>query len=276
MDDDGTLPDEITSEEMAKYALSAKRRIRKLWNQRRELRNEVLRLREIEPQAQAADSVSTYLRDNDIGREDFLMMLELGSALRRGEWDKFAAGIEPYYNLAQQALGRQLPPDLQNAVRQGQMTTEAALHFSKERLQRALLENRHQRVQQVAEQQQQHYQQQQHLQQRTNLANAVRDHVNAWERAAMQHDPDYAAKRSAVQDTMWAVVRETGAPQSPEHGVAIAREAYRRVNERYRSWAPPKRPTSRGPSSTGRTTGAAPEAKSLLDVVKQARESARL
>jgi hypothetical protein len=107
------------------------------------------------------------------------------------------------------------------------------------------------------------------------LGNAVRDHVNAWERTVAQHDPDYAAKRDAVRDTMWAVVRETGTPESPEHAVKIAREAYRRVNERYARWSPPKRPTSRGPSSTGRTTGASPEAKSLLDVVRQARESAR-
>lgn len=276
VDDDGSLPDEITSEEMAKYALSAKRRIRKLWNQRRELRDEVQRLKQIEPQAQAADSVSNYLRENDIGREDFLHMLDLGSSLRRGDFQRFYAGIQPYVQLAEQYLGISLPPDLQNAVRQGQMTTEAAAHFTRERMDRQLLQNKHVQTQQRAEQQQQHYQQQQVMQQRYALANAVKDRVNAWERAAMQHDPDYAAKKAAVQDTMWAVVREVGSPESPEHGVAIAREAYRRVNERYRSWAPPKRPTSRSPSSTGRTTGAAPEAKSLLDAVKQARESARL
>ena len=275
VDDDGTLPDEITDAEMAKYALSAKRRIRRLWNQRRELREQVDKLKSIEPQAQAADSVSTYLKDNDISRDDFLMMLELGGALRRGEWQKFVAGMTPYMNLAEEALGQRLPPDLQNAVRHGQMTTEAAAHFSRERMSRMLLESKHQRSQQQAVQQQQYFENQQQKQQREVLANQVRDHVNAWERTAMQHDPEYAAKRAAVQDTMWAVVREQGAPRSPDHAVGIAREAYRRVNERYRSWAPPKRPTSRSPSSTGRSTGAAPEAKSLLDVVRQARENAR-
>lgn len=274
-DDDGSLPDDVTSEEMAKYAQSAKRRVKKLVGQRRELRAEVDRLKGIEPSAKAADSVSTYLRENDIGREDFLHTLELAASLRRGDFRTFYEGIQPYVKLAEEYLGVSLPNDLQQAVRQGQMTTDAAVRFSRERMDRAIAQNSHLRTQQQAAAQQQHFQQQAAVQQREILANTVRDHVNSWEQTVMQHDPDYAAKRAAVQDTMWAVVRETGAPQTPEHAVSIAREAYRRVNERYRSWTPPKRPTSRNPSSTGRTTGAAPEAKSLLDVVKHARESAR-
>jgi len=274
-DSEGKLPDEITPEELAKYSQSAKKRIHELSKQKHALRAENEKLRALEPHAQAADSVSTYLRENDIGRDDFLMLLELGSAIRNGQWEKFIAGVEPYYNLANQALGRQLAPDMVRAVQAGQMTTEAAVHFTKERLQRQLLENRHQRTQHVAEQQQQYYQQQQQMHERMQLAEAVKNQVNAWEKVVEARDPDYALKRNAVQNAMWAVIREKGVPQQPEHGVAIAREAYRRANEQYRSWVPPKRPTSRSPSSTGRTTGAAPEAKSLAEAIARAKESAR-
>ena len=261
---------------MAKYALSAKRRIKRLWNQRRELRSEVDRLKAIEPQAQTAEHVSTFLRDNGISRDDFLLGLKLMGAIATGDFATARAGMEPYWNLIEQYHGNQLPPDLLNAVRQGQMTTEAAVQFSRERLNRAMLEQKHQRTQQAAEQQQRSFQTQQEEQQRKVLADNVANHVNAWERAAMQHDPAYAEKQAAVRNTMWAVVRETGGTiRSPEHAVGVVREAYRRVNEQYRSWTPPKRSTSRSPSSTGRTTGAAPEAKSLLDVVRQARENAR-
>jgi hypothetical protein len=275
VDDDGTLPDEVTADELNKYALSAKRRIRKLAAQRHELRTEVHRLKALEPHAQAADSVSTYLRENDIGRDDFLMLLELGRAARKGEWEKFIAGVEPYYALANQALGRQLAPDMVRAVQAGQMTTEAAVHFTKERIARQLLENQHQRTTHVAQQQQQYYQQQAEYQRRVNLAEAIKNQVNSWEAVAEQRDPDYAAKRNAVKNAMLAVVHETGIPQSPEQGLAIAREAYRRANEQYKQWAPPKRPTSRGPSSTGRTNSAAPEPKSLAEAVARAKESAR-
>jgi hypothetical protein len=273
VDDDGTLPDEITPEEMAKYAQSAKRRIRKLWHQRRALRMEVQRLKTLEPQAQAADSVSTFLRENDISREDFLHGLNVMREIRRGNFAAARAGLEPYWNLIEQYMGNQLPPDLQEAVRQGQMTTQAAVAFSKERMDRAMLENRHQRTQQVAANQQQYYQQQQEAARVHALADAIANEVNTWERTVWQHDPNYAAKADAVRHTMLAVIAEQGKPQSVAHGIAIAREAYRRVNEWKTSWAPPKRPTSRGPSSTGRTSGAAPEAKSIHEIVQRARET---
>ena len=112
--------------------------------------------------------------------------------------------------------------------------------------------------------------------QRQSLASQVTETVNAWERKIMQSDPDYAAKQNAVKNTMHAVMAEVGTPQSPDHAVQIAIEAYRRVNADFRAWAPQRRPTSRIPSSTGRTAGVTAEPKTLLDVVRQARESARL
>jgi hypothetical protein len=276
VDDDGTLPDDVSPEELAKYSQSAKRRIKRLSTQRRQLSAEVERLKTYEGPARAADSVTTYLRDNDIGREDFLLTLELAAAMRRGDFKTFYEGIQPYMRLAEEYLGVALPGDLQQAVRAGHMTTEAAQRFSRERMDRALAQSQAQRQSQAFQQQQQQFTQQHEMQRREMLANNVRDQVNTWERTVMSTDPDYSAKRTAVQETMWAVVREKGAPQSPDEAIGIAREAYRRVNERYRSWAQPRRPTSRSPSSTGRTTGAAPEAKTLLDAIKNAREGARL
>jgi hypothetical protein len=275
-DDDPELPDEVTADELAKYSQTAKRRINKLTNQRKKLTGEVQRLKAIEPSAQAADQVTKYLRDNDISRDDFLMTLELASAMRRGDFKTFYEGVKPYMRLAEEYLGVSLPPDLQQLVQQGQMTTQAASMHSKERMDRAMAQTNAARQQQAFQQYQQTSATQQEQQQRENLARQVTDTVNAWENDIRRTDPDYAAKQPAVQDTMWAVVREQGPPQSPDHAIAIAKEAYRRVNARYSAWAPQRRPTSRAPSSTGRTAGVTPEPKSLLDVVKQARESARL
>jgi hypothetical protein len=275
-DDDPELPEEVTAEELAKYSQTAKRRIKKLTNQRSKLTGEVQRLKAIEPSAQAADQVTKYLRDNDISRDDFLMTLELASAMRRGDFRTFYEGVKPYMKLAEEYLGVSLPGDLQQAVQQGHMTTQAAAIHSKERMDRAMAQTNAARQQAAFQQYAQTSATQQQQQQRENLARQVTDTVNSWENEIRRTDPDYAAKQPAVQDTMWAVVREQGPPQSPDHAIAIAKEAYRRVNERFRSWAPQRRPTSRTPSSTGRTAGVTPEPKSLLDAVKQARESARL
>ena len=275
-DDDPELPDEVTPEELARLSVSAKRRISKLNKQRQKLAGEVQRLKAIEPSAQAADQVTKYLRDNDISRDDFLMTLELASAMRRGDFKTFYEGVRPYMKLAEEYLGVSLPPDLQQAVQQGQMTSQAAAMYSKERMDRAMAQTNAARQQMMFQQHRQMSATQQQQQQREVLAGQVRDTVNAWENRIMQSDPDYAAKKAAVQNTMWAVVREQGVPQSPDHAVKIAEEALRRVNADFNRWAPQRRPTSRIPSSTGRTAGVTPEPKSLLDAVKQARESARL
>jgi hypothetical protein len=127
-DADADLPDDPTPEELAKYSQSAKGRVNKLLEQRGKLRSEVDRLKVLEPNAQAADQVTKYLRDNDISRDDFLMTLELASAMRRGDFKTFYEGVRPYVKLAEEYLGHSLPPDLQQQVQQGHMTTQAAQH----------------------------------------------------------------------------------------------------------------------------------------------------
>ena len=156
------------------------------------------------------------------------------------------------------------------------MTTQAAAMYSRERMDRAMAQTNAARQQAALQQHQVMHANQQQVSQRQALANNTANAVNGWESQIAQRDPDYAAKKPAVQNTMWAVVREQGPPQSPEHGVAIAKEAYRRVNEQYRAWAPQRRPTTRIPSSTGRTAGVSPEPKTLLEAVTNARETARL
>lgn len=202
------------------------------------------------------------------------MMLDLGASLRKGDFQRFYAGMRPYMDLAEQYLGISLAPDLQEQVQQGHMTTQAAAAYSRERMQRAMLQNNLQRQQQVFGQYTQAQQAQQQKQAREFLANRVRNTVNKWEAQVAQSDPDYAAKKTAVQDTMWAVVREKGIPKSPKQAVRIAQEALRRVNAHFQRWAPARRPTSRVPSSTGRTAGVTPEPRSLMEAVKQARLTA--
>jgi hypothetical protein len=262
------LSDDPTAEELARYHPSAKARVDKLIQQRRELKGEVERLRATEPQAQAAASVQKYLADNDISRDDFLLTLELASAMRRGDFEAFYTGVKPYVQLAEEYLGISLPADLRQAVQQGQMTTQAAAMYSRERMDRGLAQSRNMRTQQIYTEQTQSAQQQQ-------LAASIYNNVNAWEQHMQRSDPDYAVKKPLLHDVMWSVVRERGSPQSPEQAVEIAKEAYRRVGTHTQAYTPKRAPTSRVPSSTGRTNGAAPEPKSLREAVVQAMERAR-
>jgi hypothetical protein len=274
-EDEAELPDEATADEIARYSKTAQKRIKKLSKQREALNGEVQRLKTLEPSAQAADQVTTYLRNADIGKDDFLMGLELMAAMRRGDFKTFYEGVKPYVRLCEEYLGVELPPDLQQQVQQGQMTTQAAQMYSRERMDRAMAQSNAARQQQMLQQNQQSHQQSLEQQQKQHLANAVRDTVNAWETNLLRTDPSYSKKQAAVNDTMWAVLREQGAPRSTEHALQIANESLRRVNAHYKSLTPQRLPTYRNPSSTGRTPSVSPEPSSLLDVVRMTREAAR-
>jgi hypothetical protein len=264
------LPDEVSEAELSQYPPQMRRRITKLVKQRHTARTEVDQLKQqLGPGAEAADQVSKYLRDNDISREDFLLTLELAAAMRRGDFRAFYAGVKPYMDLAEQYLGLQLPQDLQAVVQRGEMSPQAAAIFHRERMDRALSDT--QRLRQAHTIDMRDSVQAQH-QLRQNVMNSV----NAWEAGIVQQDPDYALKKAAVNDTMWSVLRERGNPQTPEQAVGIAQEAYQRVNRHYQNWGPPpRRPTSRTPTSTGRYNGAGPEPRNLREAVEQAIDRAR-
>jgi hypothetical protein len=273
-DDDSDVPDEVTQEELAKVSKTAQRKISKLSKQRERLAQEVERLKGLEPNAQAAAQVLHFLRQADISQDDFVMGLQLMAAMRRGDFRLFHDGVEPYMKLCREYLGISLPEDLYQQVQQGQMTTQAAVQFSKERMDRAMAQTNAQRQHQMMQQYQQNSAAQYEHQQKVQLANSVANSVNHWEAQIARTDPSYAAKAPAVNEVMWAVVREQGPPQSVEHGLAIAKEAYRRVNAHFARLGSPRTPTHRTPSSTGRTAGVMPEPKSLAEAVKFAREGA--
>ena len=264
------LPDDISQDEYSQYSPRTRRRIEKLVEQRRVARAAIDQMRQnLGPGAEAADQVSKYLRDNDISREDFLLTLELAAAMRRGDFRSFYVGVKPYMDLAEQYLGLALPQDLQTVVQRGEMSPQAAAIFHRERMDRALSDT--QRLRQAHS-----------IDMRDTAAaqyplqSNVMNSVNAWEAGIVQRDPDYALKKAAVSDTMWSVLRERGNPQTPEQAVAIAQEAYQRVNRHYQNWGPPpRRPTSRTPTSTGRFNGAAPEPRNLREAVEQAIDRAR-
>lgn len=269
------LPDEVSKDELDRYTPGARSRIVRLLEQRRALEADNVRLKALEPSAQAADSVSRYLRDNDIGKEDFLLSLDAMASLRRGDFQRAHAILGPYWKMTEEYLGYSLPPDLQEQVRQGHMTTQAAQAFSRERMDRAMFQNNLQRQRQAFGEYAQQTQQQQTKAAREYLAKQVSDTVNAWEAQVAQSDPEYVSKKqAAVQSMMWAVVREKGKPRTQEQALWIAQESLRRVNHQYTSWLPPRRPTSRIPSSTGRTAGVTPEPRSLAEAIAQARQTA--
>jgi hypothetical protein len=246
------LANDPSADELAAYNKRTRERIEQLLGQRNAYKAE----------AEVTQTLRNFLVTNDIAREDFQLTLDLAAAMRRGDFKSFLDGVGPYVQLATQALGITLPPDLQGEVQQGRVSFDAAAQMSRDRYARALAEQRATRVTQVASTQVTVAQQQ-------HLSRSIEQTVSAWENGIRQSDPDYGRKEETVRNFLWAVVQERGAPQSPEHAVEIAKEAYSRANRTLQSFAPQRQPTRAVPSSINRAaSGARPEPRSLMEAAE--------
>ena len=97
------------------------------------------------------------------------------------------------------------------------------------------------------------------------MANAV----SAWETATRSTDPDFDLKADLVKDRVRAYAAANGVPKTAEEALKVAKDAYDSVTQtllKVRGEKAPMRTTV-----GGKTNGsAAPEPKSLLDVVRRA------
>jgi hypothetical protein len=250
------LSKDPTEEELARLNQRTRKRIDQFLAERKQLQEQI---KGLDTEAQISRSLKTYLQTHDIAKEDFQLTLDLAAAMRAGNFRAFLEGVGPYVQLATEALGLTLPNDLQQSVARGQMTVDAAAAMSRERYARALAEQNATRL----------TQQQQFERQRTSgadLSRSVEQAVTAWENQVRTSDPDYGRKEATVRQFLWAVIQERGTPQSPEHAVEIAKDAYERATNTLREFAPAPRPTRQTPSSIGRTAaGARPEPKTLME-----------
>lgn len=244
------LSKDPSPEELSRYKKDTRERILQLIDQRNSFRAE----------ADVTRTLREFLVVNDIAREDFQLTLDLAAAMRRGDFRTFLEGVGPYVQLATQALGMALPPDLQQQVQAGRLPFDAAAQMSRDRYSRALAEQHSQRATQIVSSQQQSAAQ-------ASLAQAIEQGVQAWENGIRQSDPDYGRKEETVRNFLWSVVQERGVPNSPEMAVEIAREAYNRANNTFRAFTPQPRATKAVPSSVSRSApgGARPEPKSLME-----------
>ena len=251
---------------MDAYHPKTRKRIAKLIEERNGLQQ---RAASFEAQAKATTELQNFLRQADIAKEDFGLVLDLAAAMRRGDFRTFLEGVAPYVKLAQESLGVTLPQDLQQAVQGGHMTEDAARYVAQVRSSQMMAQSNLNRVTQETSQRA-HYEAVQQFQ--GQVASAVTN----WEQGVRKADPDYARKEPVVRDLLHAVVQERGPPRSPAEAVEIARQAYERANAVVSRFVPNPRSTQQVPSSImNRVNGARAEPKSLKEAIHLALERGR-
>jgi hypothetical protein len=255
----------LTQAEVDAFSPRTRKRIDEFRAQINGLKSQIAPL---EAQAQTTQALQNFLRQADIAKDDFGLVLDLAAAVRRGDFRTFLEGVAPYVKLAQESLGIQLPADLQAAVQGGHMTQDAARYTAQVRAQQQLAQGQLARVTQEATQRT-HAEAVQQFQ--ASVAGAVSD----WEKGVRRSDPDYARTEPVVRELLHAVVHERGPPQSPAQAVEIAKLAYERAKAMSSRFMPSPRGTHQVPSSINRVNGARTEPKSLKEAIHFAIERSR-
>ena len=258
-------PGPLTQAEIDGYSPRTRKRIDEFRAQINGLKSQIGPL---EAQAQTTQALQNFLKQADIAKEDFGLVLDLAAAMRRGDFRTFLEGVAPYVKLAQESLGIQLPADLQRAVQSGHMTQDAARYTAQVRAQQQLAEGQLARVTQETTQRD-------HAETVRSFQASVAGAVSDWEKGIRRSDPDYARKEPVVRELLHAVVHERGPPRSPAEAVEIAKQAYERANAMASRFVPNPRATHQVPSSINRVNGARTEPKSLKEAIHFAIERSR-
>ena len=258
-------PGPLTQAEIDGYSPRTRKRIDEFRAQINGLKSQIGPL---EAQAKTTQALQSFLREADIAKDDFGLVLDLAAAMRRGDFRTFLEGVAPYVKLAQESLGIQLPVDLQRAVQSGHMTQDAARYTAQVRAQQQLAEGQLARVTQETTQRDRAQAVQQF---QASVAGAVSD----WEKGIRRSDPDYARTEPVVRELLHAVVHERGPPRSPAEAVEIAKQAYERAKAMSSRFMPSPRGTHQVPSSINRVNGARTEPKSLKEAIHFAIERSR-
>lgn len=247
------LQQDPSEAELSTYKPDTRKRIEQLLAQRNEARQTSERFK---TDAEAFNQLRNYQQQHQLENDDINLLLATGAALRRGDFRAFLEGVMPYVEVAQQALGVTLPPDLHAQVENGQIPLETAREISVSRVNQARLQteaNTYREGMQMQGQQQ--------------LANTIYSAVAGWEQQVKARDPDWALKQDIVERYSQAMVMSEGRPTSPQQAVSMAQRAYEEANRVVTRMRPAPVATRSQPSGVQNTpsNGAEPEPRNLME-----------
>lgn len=203
-----------------------------------------------------------FMQENGLQTQDVVEALQL-AALYVNDPGKAAEMLMPKLQTLQRFTGEILPDDLNERVKNGELTEQDAQELVRAR-------NQAQFVQQQSQQQAQ-TRQQQEIQERAHLVRqSMATAADQTAARLAQNDPDYARKEPFVRRELQALIAERQ-PQTAQDAAMLVQEAYKNATTALSQFAP--RPEVRpGPSSTqGRaSTQAAREPQTMAEAIAQA------
>ena len=207
--------------------------------------------------AEQYEQITSFLSENNLSAEEAAQGFQI-MAMMKNDPKAALDALSPFVQQLGMQAGVTMPDDIQSKVNDGYLDEEAGRELSRLRADAA-------RERQMREQMQGQQQQAQAQAQLNNLAATVTE----WEERTRASDPDYDLKQDEIDDRVRVLVTERGRPQTAQQAIAMAKEAYDSVNERYKARFGNKRPIR---TASGGKLGGTPQAKpnSLMEAVQNA------
>ena len=221
------------------------------------------RVRESENDASQYRNVQEFLDTNGLAAEEAADALIIAGLMKTNPVEAFQR-LQPVLQRLLYAAGEVLPADLDNMVRAGQMTHEAALQVSRAR---ASVES----VKAYQSFERQRFEREQVA----ARERAVSDTVAQWEADRRAKDPNFEAKIEPLMREVAFLQRSEGVPRDPQSALSQLKRAYSAVSGVASApAAAPRRPAVR-PVMGGQSSGSGtPQPQSTLDVIRSMRGSA--
>jgi hypothetical protein len=200
--------------------------------------------------------LTTFLDETGVSPQEAAEALELRALMKANPAEAWKA-MKPMVQQLLADAGELLPADLQERVKKGEMTRDAAMELSRLRAAQHIGQRSAEANAEMAERRQQ----QEAVQARVNTA-AV------WERETKAKDPDFEQKREALMKEILWLQKRDGHPKDAEGVRKQLLTAYETVNKQVKAMTAAKRSST--PVTGGRGAGGntAPTPKNVLDIVR--------
>lgn len=167
-------------------------------------------------------NVEGFLSERGLAADEAADALTIAGLMKtnpRAAWER----LKPTVTKLLIAAGEILPDDLKQRVHSGELSNEAAAEISRARAtQTSVQAEREFEVQQRQRTEQ------------SSLSRSLMEAAQGWEDDRERKDPNYAAKREAIEKEVIWLQKKDGVPNSPQGVRAQLAKAYKTVNDNFR------------------------------------------
>jgi len=251
----------ISDEELVRLSKKTRRRVKSLLNVIDGKNGEIDSLR---PKAEAFDKVVSQVREAGLeaGEVDWLLT-KVGKNLKRNPAEAYQQ-LTPIYQRLQAMFGDVLPPELDQQVRTGKITRDAAAALVRSQTQAALASQEAERVRKEKAEADEARNTDAHV-------DRIRSVTTEWEQRQVASDPDWKLKQPEVMEQIeielgrFAKGTET---LTPEKAVEIAEKARKTVDARFARFRP--KPAEVKPVAGVASTASAAKPANAVEAAKLA------